>query len=261
MKTEINGNIFGYDDEGHGPALVFVHGFPFDRRVWRKQAAALRGSHRVVTVDLRGFGESSAGDGRGSMQQFAEDVHDLLRALLTERVVLVGHSMGGYVALAFAHAFPEELRGLVLVGTQAGPDTPEGAAARRGTIEKVRAGGVRVVTEAMAPKMVAPANQAQMLDQVQGLMATATPAGVIGALEAMADRPDSRSALATIEAPTLVITGAEDGVIPPAESRMIAEAIEGARLETLPNAGHLVAFEQADEFNRVLNSWMERLGL
>lgn len=261
MKTEIKGRILGYDDEGHGPALVFVHGFPFDRTVWQPQVAALRGSHRVITVDLRGFGESPAGGGPGSMHRFAEDVHDLLRELQTPRVVLVGHSMGGYVALAFAHYFPEELRGLVLVGTQAGPDSEAGAAGRRATIEKVRAGGVRVVTEAMAPKMVAPASQARMLDQVQGLMATATPAGVIGALEAMAGRADSRPALATIEAPTLVITGAEDGVILPAESRMIAEAIEGARLETLPNAGHLVAFEQADEFNRVLNSWMERLGL
>lgn len=261
MKTEIKGNIFGYDDDGHGPALVFVHGFPFDRRVWQKQLAAFRGSHRVITVDLRGFGDSAAGDGPGAMGQYARDVRDLLRELQTERVVLVGHSMGGYVALAVAHHFPEELRGLVLVGTQAGPDSEAGAAGRRATIEKVKAGGVRVVTEAMAPKMVAPASQARMLDQVQGLMATATPAGVIGALEAMADRPDSRPTLGTIEVPTLVITGAEDVVIPPAESGKIADAIQDAHLETLPGAGHLVAVEQPDEFNRVLNSWMDRLGL
>ncbi len=257
MQATVNGIQIAYADEGKGVPLVFVHGFPLSRGAWQKQMDALRSSCRVIAPDLRGLGESEAGNGATTMAQFAQDIHGLLEQLKTGPVVLIGHSMGGYVALAFAGQFQQMLRGLVLVGTKAGNDSPEAAAGRRTTAEKVKAEGAKVVVDAMAPKMLAPNNKDQkMAEQVRSFMAPSKPQGVIGALLGMAERPDSTAMLAGIKAPTLAITGADDIIIPPAESEKLAAAIRGAQLKTIPNAGHLVAYEQAEEFNGVLKEWL-----
>ena len=187
MDTTLNSIALSAADAGRGLPLVFLHGFPLSRGAWREQIDAFRASYRVIAPDLRGVGDSGTQPGPATMAQCAADVHALLRQLTTGPVVLIGHSMGGYVALAFARRFPDMLRGLVLVGTRAGPDTAEGATGRRETAAKVKAGGVDVVIDAMALRMLAAGNQdASMLEQVRGLMTSSTPAGVIGALLGMA---------------------------------------------------------------------------
>ncbi len=257
MHATVHGAKIAYVDEGKGVPLLFVHGFPLHRGTWQKQIDALRSSYRIIAPDLRGLGESEAGSGTTTMAQFAQDIHGLLEQVNLGPVILIGHSMGGYVALAFAGQFPHMLRGLVLVGTKAGNDTPEAAAGRRATAEKVRAEGSKVVVEAMAPKMLAPNNHDRtMSEQVRRFMAPSKPEGVIGALLGMAERPDSTAMLAGIAAPTLVITGADDAIIPPTESEKLATAIRGAQLKIIPHAGHLVAYEQAEEFNRILREWL-----
>jgi pimeloyl-ACP methyl ester carboxylesterase len=259
MQTTENRITVGYTDEGRGVPLLFVHGFPLSRGAWQKQLDALRSSHRVIAPDLRGFGESEAGTGTTTMAQFAEELHALLRPLDTGPVVLIGHSMGGYVSLAFIHQYPEMVRGLVLVSTKAGKDTPEAAAARRAIAKKVQSEGVQVVIKAMASKMLAVDNHDPRLTrQVLGFMAPSKPAGVIGALLGMAGRPDATAGLARISVPTLVIAGADDRLIPPAESEALARAIPGSQLNIIPHAGHLVAFEQPDKFNHVLEEWLDR---
>lgn len=139
MQATINGLRLTHTDEGRDQPLLLVHGFPFCRGAWQKQVDALRASYRVIVPDLQGFGESEGKPGTASMAEFAADLHGLLQQLSTGPVVLIGHSMGGYVALAFARQFPAMLRGLVLVSTKAGPDSPDAAAGRRATAEKVRA--------------------------------------------------------------------------------------------------------------------------
>jgi pimeloyl-ACP methyl ester carboxylesterase len=255
----VNDVAIGYTDEGRGVPLLFVHGFPLSRGAWQKQIDALRSSYRVIAPDLRGFGKSQAGTGTIPMTQYADDLHALLQQLKIGPVVLIGHSMGGYVSFAFLRQWPELVRGLVLVSTRAGKDTAEGAAGRRATAEKVQAKGVEVVIEAMAPKMLTADNHDQsMLQQVREFMAPSKPEGVIGALLGMAERPDATAELAGISMPTLIITGADDMLIPATESEKLAQAIPGSQLNIIPRAGHLVAFEQPDEFNRALEKWLDR---
>lgn len=257
MRATVNGIQLAYTDEGDGTPLLFVHGFPLSRGAWSKQVDTFRTSHRVIVPDLRGLGESEATAGAVPMTRFAEDLYALLQQLHSGPVVLAGHSMGGYVALAFAKAYPQSLRGLVLVGTRAGGDTAEGAAARRATAEKVRAEGSSVVVDAMAPKMLAASNaDAGMAESVRALMSPSKPEGVIGALLGMAERPDAGAWLGAIRVPTLVVTGLDDVIIPFSESEALAKAIPGAQLELITNAGHLVAFEQAVAFNEILQIWL-----
>jgi 3-oxoadipate enol-lactonase len=262
MKARINGMNVVYTDEGKGPALVFLHGFPLNRATWQKQLDAFRASYRIIAPDLRGLGESEAGSGATTMAQFAEDTHELLKQVGVSPIVLIGHSMGGYVALAFARQFPQMLKGLVLVATRSGNDTPEAAAARRDTADKVKAQGSKLVVDAMATKMLSPSNSdPRMVEQVRGFMAPSKPEGVIGALLGMAERPDATDVLASIKVPTLVITGEDDTLIPPTESEKLSKAIRGSRLEVIPQAGHLVAFEQPDAFNRAMTEWLNELKL
>jgi 3-oxoadipate enol-lactonase len=257
MQTKINGIQIAYTDEGEGLPLVFIHGFPLSRGAWSKQVDSFKLRHRVITPDLRGFGESESSTGIVSMNRFAEDIHALLQHLDAGPVILAGHSMGGYVALAYANAYPKSLRGLLLVGTKAGTDSSEAAAARHVTAEKVRADGPSVVIEAMAPKMLAIGNADEsMAASVRGFMKDASTEGVIGALLGMAERPDESDRLELIRVPTLVIAGSDDIVIPPSESETMAKSIPEAHLVIIPKAGHLVAYEQPDAFNEAVRNWL-----
>lgn len=257
MRTIVNDIQMAFSDEGVGPPLLFVHGFPLNRGAWSKQVEAFKSSYRVVVPDLRGLGDSEATEGPVSMHRFAEDLHALLVHLNTGPVILVGHSMGGYVALAFAKAFPQDLQGLVLVGTKAGADSGEGATARRAMAAKVREEGLSVVMEAMAPKMLSARNtDVAMAASVRALMGTSKPAGVVSALLGMAERPDAGLWLGKIKARTLVIAGADDTIIPPRESEALMMAIPTAQLKLIPKAGHLVAFERPDAFNEALREWL-----
>ena len=191
------------------------------------------------------------------MDAFADDISSLLVDLDTGPVVLAGHSMGGYVALAFARRHPDLLRGLVLIATRSGPDSPEVAAGRGAAAEKVNSSNIEGMVDGMVPKMLAPVNRnSESLAAIRGFMMSSSRDGVIGALLGMANRPDSTPGLSGISVPTLVVTGADDEVIPPEESEALAAAIPGARLRVLPDAGHMVAWEQPEAFARELRDWL-----
>ncbi|MDX1643589.1 MAG: alpha/beta hydrolase [Thermoanaerobaculia bacterium] len=253
-----------YTDEGEGRAVVLIHGFPLSRGMWAPQVDALKGSHRVIAPDLRGFGESPprrvATSRVVSMENHADDIARLLDDLGVSSAIVAGHSMGGYVALAFARRHAERLDGLVLVATRAVADSAEAAAGRRATAERIRAEGregVAALVEGMVPKLVAPGtDDPDRLEAVRVFMASATPEGVIGALLGMAERPDSSDLLAEIEAPALVVTGADDTLIPVSESEAMALAIPDAELAVIPGAGHMVSFEHPEEFDGVVRDWL-----
>jgi len=260
MHVFVNGIQVAYTDEGAGRTLLLVHGFPLNRRVWAPQVEAFAPVCRVIAPDLRGLGESEATAGPTAMRRYAEDLHGLMLSLDAGPVILAGHSMGGYVALAFARAFPQLLRGLVLVGTKAGADTPAAAAARRASAEQVRAEGCEAVVESMAGKMLSAGDtDPVMAAVVRSILAEARPEGVMAALLGMAERPDAGAWLGEIRVPTLVVAGADDTLMAPAESEALARGIPGAWLELIPQAGHLVAYERADAFNEILSNWMVNL--
>jgi 3-oxoadipate enol-lactonase len=248
--------------EGSGPPVVLLHGYPFNRSMWREQVEALQGSNRVITPDLRGLGETEATREPATMNEMAEDVAALLDELKIDRVALGGLSMGGYVALAFVRRFPLRVRALILADTRPQPDTEEGKRAREEQAQKVLEEGMSAITDLILKKALAPATLAERPDvvaHVREMIETAKPEGAAAALRGMAVRSDQTHFLASILAPTLVIVGSEDQLTPPADAELMRREIRGSRLVVIPGAAHVSNLERPAEFNRALTEFLRAL--
>jgi len=258
MNIQINRITLGYEDRGTGLPLVFLHAFPLSRRMWDSQLLYLSRRFRVVTIDLRGHGESDAPLWRYRLEESADDVNGLLDHLAIDRAVLIGLSMGGYLAFAFYRQYARRVKGLVLADTRAGADSAEGREGRFQMAQTAYKKGASAIAELMLPKLFVPATLAgkpEIVRQVRSIIEANEISGIAGDLMAMAERPDSSAMLPTISCPTLIIVGEEDVATPPAESRFMADKIPGARLAVIPAAGHLSNVEQPDVFNRVVEEF------
>jgi pimeloyl-ACP methyl ester carboxylesterase len=263
MLAWINGRQVGYDDVGSGEPVVFLHGFPHRRSLWAPQLGALVDHARCVAMDLRGFGESTGGP-PWSMDRYADDVIELLDHLNIERTVICGLSMGGYVAFSAWRRHAQRIRGLVLMDTRAPGDTPEGAQKRRDMIAMARERGSRAVADSMIAGMVGKSTREkcpEVVDAVHSMLESAPVAGVVGALEAMIDRVDSRPTLATIDVPTLIVVGDEDVLTPPKDAREMHAGIADSRLEVIAGAGHVSNVERPAAVNHVLSEFFASLTL
>jgi len=258
-RLTVHGVELALDDRGAGPAILFIHGYPLDRTLWQHQLGAFEG-WRTLAPDLRGLGRSDAPDLGYSMATYAEDLAGLLDAVGVDDVVLCGLSMGGYVAFEFLRRHRPRVRGLVLVDTRAGADSAEGRKGREVAMADLRDGGPPLIAEQMLPQLLGSGASDALREQVRSMMSSAPPAGVLGALAAMRDRPDSTELLPSLAGvPTLVLVGAEDRLTPPRDAEAMAKAIPGARLALIPEAGHLAPLEQPAVFNGHLRSFLDRL--
>lgn len=259
----IRGVATAVDVQGDGPAILFVHGFPLDRTMWRHLVAPLTGRQRIAP-DLRGMGLSDVPEsGVYSMAEYADDLAALLEKLEVEEAVICGLSMGGYIALEFMRRHRGMVRALVLSNTRAEADTPEGRASRDEMIQMVEREGSGVLADILLPKLLCPSSLSampQVVEHVRTMISGSPDAGVIGALRAMKERPDSSQLLQQIDVPTLVVTGREDQLIPVEHSRTMAEAIPGAQYTVIPEAGHLTPMEQPIATSRVIGEFLEALG-
>jgi pimeloyl-ACP methyl ester carboxylesterase len=254
--------LMSFEDSVDRVPVLWIHGFPLNNLLWDLQLDDLAGIARLITPDLRGHGATPATEPPYSMQMFAEDCASLLDHLgLTEPVVVAGLSMGGYIALDFQRRFPERTAGLILAATRAGGDSDEGKAGRDAMAELARTEGVAAVAEGMLPKLLAPAayrEQPDLVEFVRDIMLSTSEEGVIGALAAMRDRPDSLPLLGSVEVPTLIIHGEQDQLIPPDEARATQAGIAGSELVLIPDAGHLPNLEQPVVFNDAVRDFLER---
>jgi pimeloyl-ACP methyl ester carboxylesterase/acyl-CoA thioesterase FadM len=261
QRFEIRGLSITADVGGDGPAVLFVHGFPLDRSMWRPLTAALTGWRRIAP-DLRGMGQSDGPESGYDMAGYADDLAALLDVLHVDRAVLCGLSMGGYVAFEFVRRHPERVTALILMCTRATPDDADGRDGRNTMIARVRRDGPAFLADEMVPRLLARATLQTMPDVVQQVRAMAAGSraqGVAGALAAMRDRPDSTALLKDITVPTLVLAGSDDQLIPPSAARVMAEAIPGAHHAIIPGAGHLAPLEQPVNTGRVVREFLEAL--
>ena len=261
MITVVNEIEMGFDDVGAGLPIVFVHAFPLNRTMWAPQVSALVERCRCIAIDLRGFGESK-GREPWTVDQYADDVVGVLDHLRVDRAVVVGCSLGGYVAFAIWRRHADRVRALVLADTKPGADTDEIREKRRSLIETARRQGSTAVANLQIASLIGKTSrekQPDTYDAVHRMIAQAPAEGIVGALEAMMHRPDSTPLLPAIGVPTLVVVGEEDVPTPPKESRAMAAAIPGSRLEIIESAGHLANLERPAAFNHVLTEFVGAL--
>jgi pimeloyl-ACP methyl ester carboxylesterase len=269
----IDGRRIAYDDSGgSGVPVVLLHGFPLDRAVWEEQMPALA-ARRVIRVDLRGCGESEPSDGPALMESLAADVAGVLDALQVERTALAGHSIGGYVALAFFRMFAERVSGLALVASHvaedaganpsAAPAQRELAAARDAQARRLEAeDSMDAAIESYLPRYFAPRvyrDRPDLVERARAMMARQNPRGCAQLVRGMQQRLDSHDLLEDIGVPALVIAGGADSYLDARTLRETASAIRGAEFVLLEDAGHLPQWEAPERTADALASFAQRV--
>jgi 3-oxoadipate enol-lactonase len=261
VKVHVNGIDLAYSDEGQGPPIIFLHAFPLNQTMWKPQVAAFKEQYRVITIDLRGHGESDAPMWRYTLEQFADDIIALLQHLEIPQATFVGLSMGGYILFALYRKYPEYVRALVLADTRAQADTPEGKATRFSMAQVAYRRGSSAIADLMLPKLLSPSgmerNQ-ELIAQLRAMIIGNQISGIVGDLMAMEERSDATPLAQTIDVPTLVLVGEQDIPSPPDEVKRMADQIPGSTFIQIPQAGHLSNMENPEAFNAELKLFLEK---
>lgn len=244
-------------DEGSGPVLLLVHGFPLDHSMWKLQIEEFAKSHRVIAPDLRGFGQSDAAHGTVTMERFADDLSEMLDTLgVTEPVNFCGLSMGGYIAWQFHRRHGKRIAKLILCDTRSIADSTEAAENRLQLATTVEAHGTGPVVEGMLPKLFGKSADPAVVEGLKQVMLHNQPSGVAAALRGMSVRPDVTTTLPSIGEPALVICGAEDVISPPDEMQKIADAIPHSQYVEIAGSGHMSPLEAPEAFNKALGEFL-----
>ncbi len=256
LLTEVNNITISYNDVGEGIIpIIFLHGYPFDKSMWKVQLDSLKSSHRVIACDIRGFGKSTNEKTTLSIDLFGEDLLLFMDKLNIKKAIICGLSMGGYIALNAVKKFPDRFEGLILCDTQCTADTTETKQNRYKTIEQINLDGVTEFNEKFIKNVFHPdslINKTEVVENLRGVVFSNSKELITAGLTALAERSETCSALDTISIPTLIICGREDVVIPLIQSDFMHKHIKGAILHIINNAGHVSNLEQPDDFNKCL---------
>jgi len=260
---EVNGISISYTDQGTGKyPIIFIHGFPFNKNTWQPQVDFLKRSNRVLTYDIRGFGNSETNEEKASIELFADDLLKFMDALKIKKAIICGLSMGGYILLEAAHRFAERLKGIILCDTQCIADTPEIKEKRLMTIRQIEAGGIEEFSETFLKNVFYKETfntKKSMVDKLHNEI-TRVPSKVLtDTLRALAKRTERCSILKDISVPVLIICGKEDQVTPIERSEFLFSNIDHSSLKIISDAGHLSNLEQSEEFNKWLNNFITAL--
>ena len=259
MHLAVNDIELYAEIRGEGEAVVLLHGFPLTHSIWEATAASLAREYRVVAPDLRGMGESGLSAGPYLMEQLAGDIAAMLDALGIERATIVGHSLGGYVALAFARMYDARVAKLALVASRLIADTPEIAAARRALAARLEAqGAIDFALDEPLPSLVASGGNGTLLENAREIARENTPTGLAAVLRGMAMRDDARDIAGELMMPVAVLAGAEDPGISLDEARAVADGFPDAELVVLERVAHLPMLEDPAGLERALRSLLAR---
>jgi Predicted hydrolases or acyltransferases (alpha/beta hydrolase superfamily) len=240
-------------------AVVFIHGFPFNKNMWIPQLESLPPNMTGIAVDVRGHGNSTAGHGFFSVDVFAKDLLVFLRKVGIERTVLCGVSMGGYIALRAYQLQPESFSGLILSDTHAQADDNQAKIKRFESIQSVlkhgkRAFSIGFVNNVFSEKTLTENREA--VDLIKSSIRRNTESSICATLLALAARTDTTDTLKNISVPTLVIRGAEDRITTREQADRLASNIPDATFIEIADCGHLPNLEDPQQFNAAMNEFL-----
>lgn len=248
-----------YQSEGKGPTVVLLHGFCEDSSIWEEfRADLLEENFRIIRIDLPGFGRSEVLPGV-SIGQMAEAVHAVMLNLGIEKAILIGHSMGGYVALAFARRFPAMLSGLGLFHSHPYADSEEKKENRRKSIDFIKRQGHALFVKQLIPGLFGQQfarSSAFLIEKLTYRAARGKSSGIIAAQEAMVGRGDESQTLAGLKVPVLFIIGTEDPAVPQESIEQI-HLPDTASIHILEKVGHMGLFEARKKTQRIVRQFVE----
>ncbi|MCG6155519.1 alpha/beta fold hydrolase [Rubinisphaera margarita] len=256
MNYTVDQSTFSVEDRGAGDPLLFVHGFPLNSSMWQAQLEFFESRYRVIAPDLRGFGSSKGAASLVTMQDYADDLAELLKEMkILEPVTFCGLSMGGYIAWQFAERHPHQMKRLILCDTKATAD-PEAARLQRLELaDRVEREGSEFFVDTMLKKIFAPAtfaSQPELVDSFRKLILNTDPQAIAGASRGMAERPDFTERVGGITVPTLLLCGSDDTLTPPDQMEQLAGMMYKAEFHLIPGAGHMAPVENPQAVNEVI---------
>ncbi|MCF8303695.1 MAG: alpha/beta hydrolase [Bacteroidales bacterium] len=262
MKTiEFNNRSIHFNVEGEGNPIVLLHGFLESMEIWNTFTARLSGNYKVITIDLPGHGRTENIDETHTMELMADVVFKVLEALEVDQSIMVGHSMGGYAASAFAERYPEMLKGLVYFHSNAAGDTDEARKNRDRTIDIVSKDHHGFINN-FIPDLFAPENHEKFGDEIHSLKnrsSSTSKKGIIAALRGMKVRKDRVDLLGQLTQPVLFIAGKQDKRLP-VEKLMHQASLPGhSEVLLLNHVGHMGYIEAQETTLSALYHFAERV--
>lgn len=264
LEIRVNNLSISYLDEGPliAPAIIFLHGFPFNKSMWSNQIETFKDHFRVIAYDVRGHGDSEAGTENFSIEKFTDDLLALTDALEIETPILCGLSMGGYIVLNAAVRYPKLFSALVLCDTQCLADNTETRGKRMEAIHSINTLGVEKYAEDSIKNLFAPQSFREKKPEIAAIRAMilqTSKQALSYTLFALSERKGTFSKLQDIEIPVLILVGKEDKITPPSASTLMHEKIQGSLLKIIENAGHLSNLENPKEFNSQLDRFVQQV--
>ena len=254
IKIAVNNHTVSYIDEGsaYAPTIICIHGFPFNKSMWSMQVNLLKDKYRVIAYDVRGHGNSDAGNEDFSIELFVDDLIGLMDVLKVDKTILCGLSMGGYIALNAIKNYPQRFSRLILCDTNCHADSPESKEKRMKTIENIREFGVEKYSDESLKNLFAP-NSIKTLPMevaaIREMIVNTSIQSLCNTLIAISKREETCTSLHDIKIPVLILVGKEDILTPPEVASVIHEKIKGSEVHIIDHAGHLSNIENSKEFN------------
>ena len=253
-------SLLSHKDEGKGTPLVLVHGFCESKEIWRNFSSALSTRFRVITPDLPGFGDSKLNAADISIDYYADELHALLKHLDVHKCILIGHSLGGYVSLAFAEKYEQMLLGLGLFHSTAFEDTQEKKENRDRTIKFVEKHGVEAFASTAVSPLFYPPKREDLkadIELMTRIAAGSSKEGVIAATKAMRDRKDRSNVLKKVKCPVLFIVGKEDQSVTLERSLQQCYLPHHSIVHFLSDTAHMGMFERKKDTLKIVESFVE----
>lgn len=238
--------------------LVLLHGFCEDHRIWDEMLTHSEYKSEIICIDLPGFGNhASYYKEATSIEKMADFIKGQITKLELEKFLLVGHSLGGYVTLAYAEKFPDDLAGIGLFHSTAAADSEERKEARLKTIEFVKTNGAEAYHRVLIPNLFRIETRPELINQTIALARLAKSDGIIAALEAMRNRPDRTQLLHEYQKPVLFVAGEKDALIPKSQIMQQAASCEIAMTRVLEHSAHMGQLEEPKESATIIDYFME----
>nr|WP_293297049.1 alpha/beta hydrolase [Allomuricauda sp.] len=256
----IQKSVMNTKSEDKRPNILFIHGFPMSKSIWKSQIVMLQKSFNCYAIDLPGYGDNDAkNDFEHSIDSYADYVHDFMSENGIEKANIVGMSMGGSIALNLTRRYPERVQSLTIIHTSAIPDTEEEKLNRDETIKNIKNGGLSNFIENFADRLLSPSASPEIRSQYISDMNEASQDIVIAGYKAIRNRPDEFKALKSIKVPVLVVAGNDDVGSSPKEMKEIAKEIDNSTFKVIEDCGHIAPLEKPKELNKILIEWFQNI--